>query len=74
VSVSFVLRLVPEALAASRIVGRIEVVETGEQVTVRDARDLIEFLCAQGRSVDVQQGGGMEQLTEIAIESVEPGR
>lgn len=47
--VSFLLRLVPEALSESRIVGRIEVVETGEQVTLRDAEELIGFLQAHGQ-------------------------
>jgi hypothetical protein len=45
---SFVLRLLPEALARSRIVGRVEVVDTGEQFMVRDADELIGFLFTRG--------------------------
>jgi hypothetical protein len=48
--VSFVLRLVPEALSEGVIVGRIEVVGTGEQASLRSARELIEFLQSQGIS------------------------
>jgi hypothetical protein len=33
-SVSFVLKLVPDALSQRRIVGRIELVATGEQASV----------------------------------------
>jgi hypothetical protein len=46
--VSFVLRLVPDALTQRRIVGRIESVETGEQASIQDAEELIGFLHAQG--------------------------
>ena len=41
---SFVLRLVPSALAESRIVGQVQVVETGETAQLRNADELIAFL------------------------------
>jgi hypothetical protein len=43
-SISFVLRLVPDALAERRIAGRIEVVATGEQTGIHDSDELLEFL------------------------------
>ena len=48
---SFVLRLVPGELLERRIVGRVEVVETGEQASVHDLDELIRFLYAQGSSL-----------------------
>ncbi len=44
--VSFVLKLVSDALCQRRIVGRIESVESGEQASVRNADELIGFLHA----------------------------
>jgi len=41
---SFVLRLVPEALAQRRIVGRAEVVSSGQATAIRSAEELISFL------------------------------
>jgi hypothetical protein len=41
----FVLRLLPDHLADSQIVGRVEVVDTGERATFKDAEELIAFLC-----------------------------
>jgi hypothetical protein len=43
-TVSVVLRLVEQALAAGRLAGEAEVVETGERRVVRDAEDLLAFL------------------------------
>lgn len=45
---SFLLRLVPEALADERIAGRVEVVETGEVASVRSAEELIAFISGHG--------------------------
>jgi hypothetical protein len=42
--VSFVLRLVPTALAESKIVGQVQEVETGEVGQLRNAEELITFL------------------------------
>jgi hypothetical protein len=42
--ISFVLRLVPSALAESKIVGQVREVETGETAQLRSADDLISFL------------------------------
>jgi hypothetical protein len=43
-TISLVLRIAPEALAAGRLAGEAEVVETGERVVVRDADELVAFL------------------------------
>ncbi len=45
---SFLLRLVPEALAERRIAGRVEAVESGEAASVRSADELIAFLVERG--------------------------
>ncbi len=42
--VSVMLRLVPAALRGGRIVGRVRVVETGEQAVVRSTDELVDFL------------------------------
>lgn len=44
VPVSFVLRLADQSLADRRIAGQVEVVQTGEQATVRTSGELIAFL------------------------------
>jgi hypothetical protein len=51
----FVLRLLPDHLAESQVVGRVEVVDTGERATFRDAEELIAFLCERGADVNVAQ-------------------
>jgi len=43
-TVSVVLRLVEQALASGRLAGEAEVVATGERRSVRDAKELLEFL------------------------------
>jgi hypothetical protein len=43
-TISLVLRVAPEALAAGRLAGEAEVVETGERTVVRDAEELVAFL------------------------------
>lgn len=50
VSVWVVLRLVPAALAAGRLAGEVELVETGTKAVVRDADELVAFL--RGRGAD----------------------
>jgi hypothetical protein len=50
VTVSFLVRLVPRALAESRIVGHVKAVETGATAPVRSADDLIAFLLASGQA------------------------
>lgn len=47
--VSFILRLVPRALAESRIVGRVMAVEGGNEAVIHNADDLIAFLFASLR-------------------------
>jgi hypothetical protein len=44
VTISLVLRLAPEALAAGRLAGEAELVETGERTVIRDAGELVAFL------------------------------
>jgi hypothetical protein len=60
VFVSFVLRLVTEALDDLRIVGRIEAVETGEAVPIRSAEDLLRFLYAHGDHAAEHVHGGVQ--------------
>jgi hypothetical protein len=43
-TISLVLRVAPEALAAGRLAGEAELVQTGARAVVRDAAELIAFL------------------------------
>lgn len=43
--VAVVLRLLPEALAQGRVVGHVELVDTGERKPIRSTQDLIDLLC-----------------------------
>lgn len=54
VTVPVLLRLLREPLAAGRLVGEAELVETGERILIRDARQLIACLRDRARP----QGGG----------------
>jgi len=61
-SVSFVLRLVPAALAESKIVGQVQEVETGLTAQLRSADELIAFLVTRTHpaapgSTDQQEEG-----------------
>jgi hypothetical protein len=56
---SFVLRLVPEALAQQRIAGRVEAVDTGQAVAVRSSEELIAFLYGSADG-----GGGQPPAAE----------
>jgi hypothetical protein len=51
---SFVLRLVPEALAQRRIVGRVEAVSSGQATPIRSAEELIGFLYGSAATDDQQ--------------------
>lgn len=44
VLLSFVLRLVPDALASGRLVGQVENVASGERAVVRSSDDLLTFV------------------------------
>ncbi len=46
-SVSVVLRLVPEALALGRLAGEAELVSSGERVRVGSAEELVRFLATR---------------------------
>jgi hypothetical protein len=46
VHVAVIVRLQPEALTEGRVVGHIEVVDTGQRKPIHDAPELIEVLCA----------------------------
>ena len=48
---TFVLRLVPDALAEGRIVGVVEEVETGRRAVVRDLDELRAFLRPYAQAV-----------------------
>jgi hypothetical protein len=45
---SFLLRLMPDALARARIVGRVEQVGSGTEMPVRSAQELIDLLLSFG--------------------------
>ena len=45
---SFLLRLMPDALARARIVGRVEQVGSGTEIPVRSAEELIDLLLSFG--------------------------
>jgi hypothetical protein len=53
VTVSFLVRLVPGALAQARIVGHVTAISTGAVAPVRSADDLIAFLLASGQATPV---------------------
>jgi hypothetical protein len=48
-TISLLLRLVPEALAAGRLAGEAQHVETGKRAVVRDVDELIAFLRGEDR-------------------------
>jgi hypothetical protein len=57
--VSFVLRLVPSALAEARIVGQVQEVETGLTVQLRNADELIAFLVNRSHDEGPDQSGAL---------------
>ena len=61
-TVSVVLRLAEQALAAGRLAGEAEVVETGERRVVRDAEGLVTFLASRvlpaAETPDMERVGG----------------
>ena len=61
-TVSVVLRLAEQALAAGQLAGEVEVVETGERRVVRDAEGLVTFLASRALSAaetpGTAHGGG----------------
>lgn len=52
---SFVLRLVPRALAAGEVTGEIVEVETGRQAVIRNISELAAFLTGAGAALDWQE-------------------
>lgn len=42
--VTVILRLVPEAAREGRIAGRLEIVDTGESLSIREMSDLVEIV------------------------------
>jgi hypothetical protein len=56
-TVSLLLRLAAEALASGRLAGEAVLVETGERAVVRDAQELVEFVCG-GSQAEVGDGEG----------------
>lgn len=51
----FVVRLLPDHLSESQIVGRVEIVETGERATFKDANELITFMRHSARGSNSRQ-------------------
>lgn len=62
--VSFLLQLVPDALAQSRIVGQAKDIETGVTVRLRSTDDLLSFLfsCAEREGTTRSDVGGDEDI------------
>jgi hypothetical protein len=65
VLVSYVLRLVPDALASGQLSGQVEEVESGVTAVFRDVDELVRILCARPsagtapvRVVPTVTGGG----------------
>jgi hypothetical protein len=54
--VSFLLQLVPDALARSRIVGQAKDIETGVTVRLRTTDDLLSFLFSFGEREGTKRG------------------
>lgn len=50
--ITVVLRVVPGAAIDGRLAGRVEVVDTGESVPVRNADELMELLTRLARDAD----------------------
>jgi len=59
VFVSILLRLLPEPLAHGRLVGRVEVVETGERTVVRSVDELVSLL--RDRALEERTDPGEER-------------
>ncbi|MGO9343396.1 MAG: hypothetical protein ACLP6E_12895 [Acidimicrobiales bacterium] len=56
--VSFLLQLVPDELAGSRIVGQAKEIETGVSVRVRSSEELLTFLFSCAESEAPGRDGG----------------
>lgn len=56
--VSFLLQLVPDALAQSRIVGQAKDIETGVTVRLRSTDDLLTFLFSRGEREGTENDEG----------------
>jgi hypothetical protein len=56
VPVSFLLQLVPDALAQSRVVGQAKDIETGVTVRLRSTDDLLSFLFSCGERGGTKKG------------------
>ena len=50
-TIALVLRVAPEALAAGRLAGEAELVETGERAVVRNADELVAFVRGDARDI-----------------------
>jgi hypothetical protein len=59
-NVSVLLRLLREPLAAGRLVGEVEVVDTGERTVVRDVEQLVDYLraCVGGDGTEIEGVAG----------------
>jgi hypothetical protein len=54
--VSFLLQLVPDALAQSRVVGQVKDIETGATARLRSTDDLLSFLFSCAERGDTTRG------------------
>ena len=63
---AFVLHLLPDALAVGQVVGRVEVVDSGERAVCQTATDLIAFLVRAGREDGAEGPGPVDGAGETA--------
>jgi hypothetical protein len=54
-TVSILLRLLPDELRAGRLVGRLRIVSTGEERRFKDAAELMEVACAALDTADPER-------------------
>ena len=50
VNISVLLRLLREPLASGRVIGQVEVVDTGDRALVHDERELVAYLREQAQA------------------------
>jgi hypothetical protein len=58
-SVSILVRIIPELLRNGRFAGQAEVVDTGETVVFSDAEEVIEFIRLAGAAVSIDGQGAL---------------
>jgi hypothetical protein len=74
--VSFLLQLVPDALAQSRIVGQAKDIETGVTVRLRNTDDLLSFLfsCSECQNTTTGDVRGQDEKGRLVSRQNRDGR